>query len=92
MSYRASIAAVALAAALLSMHTTAQALDVTEALTGARPDPANHGRTLDRLPGLRRTDQHAEQRQHHSHAGIHCSILYSVATKHQGLELGRSDG
>ena len=39
--------------------TTAQALDVTEALTGARPYPANLGRTLDRLPGLRRTEQRA---------------------------------
>ena len=39
--------------------TTAQALDVTEALTGVRPYPANLGRTLDRLPGLRRTERHA---------------------------------
>ncbi len=39
--------------------TTAQALDVTEALTGERPYPANLGRTMDRVPGLRRTEQHA---------------------------------
>jgi 8-oxo-dGTP diphosphatase len=39
--------------------TTAQALDVTEALTGDRPYPANLGRTMDRVPGLARTEQHA---------------------------------
>lgn len=39
--------------------TTAQALDVTEALTGDRPYPANLGRTMDRVPGLSRTEQHA---------------------------------
>jgi 8-oxo-dGTP diphosphatase len=39
--------------------TTAQALDVTEALTGDRPYPANLGRTMDRVPGLHRTAQHA---------------------------------
>lgn len=39
--------------------TTAQALDVTEALTGDRPYPANLGRTMDRVPGLRRTTRHA---------------------------------
>ncbi|PRY35649.1 NUDIX hydrolase [Umezawaea tangerina] len=39
--------------------TTAQALDVTEVLTGDRPYPANLGRTMDRIPGLERTEQHA---------------------------------
>jgi 8-oxo-dGTP diphosphatase len=39
--------------------TTAQALDVTEALTGDRPYPANLGRTMDRVPGLSRTTEHA---------------------------------
>lgn len=39
--------------------TTAQALDVTESLTGDRPYPANLGRTMDRVPGLERTSQHA---------------------------------
>ncbi|OLF07387.1 DNA hydrolase [Actinophytocola xinjiangensis] len=39
--------------------TTAQALDVTEALTGERPYPANLGRTMERVPGLRRTAEHA---------------------------------
>jgi 8-oxo-dGTP diphosphatase len=39
--------------------TTAQALDVTEALTGERPYPANLGRTMDRVPGLYRTTDHA---------------------------------
>ncbi|ANN17544.1 DNA hydrolase [Amycolatopsis orientalis] len=39
--------------------TTAQALDVTEALTGDRPYPANLGRTMERVPGLRRTTEHA---------------------------------
>ncbi|MBW4718379.1 NUDIX hydrolase [Saccharothrix sp. SC076] len=39
--------------------TTAQALDVTESLTGDRPYPANLGRTMDRVPGLERTAQHA---------------------------------
>ncbi|GAA3846200.1 NUDIX domain-containing protein [Saccharothrix violaceirubra] len=39
--------------------TTAQALDLTEALTGERPYPANLGRTMERVPGLRRTTQHA---------------------------------
>ncbi|MET1072969.1 MAG: NUDIX hydrolase [Umezawaea sp.] len=39
--------------------TTAQALDVTEALTGDRPYPANLGRTMDRIAGLERTEQHA---------------------------------
>ncbi|MEU5694085.1 NUDIX hydrolase [Actinosynnema sp. NPDC020468] len=39
--------------------TTAQALDVTEALTGDRPYPANLGRTMERVPGLHRTTQHA---------------------------------
>jgi len=39
--------------------TTAQALDVTESLTGDRPYPANLGRTMDRVPGLARTSQHA---------------------------------
>jgi 8-oxo-dGTP diphosphatase len=39
--------------------TTAQALDVTESLSGERPYPANLGRTMDRVPGLRRTTQHA---------------------------------
>lgn len=39
--------------------TTAQALDVTEALTGDRPYPANLGRTMERVPGLERTAQHA---------------------------------
>ncbi|CCH31691.1 NUDIX domain-containing protein [Actinosynnema sp. NPDC047251] len=39
--------------------TTAQALDVTESLTGDRPYPANLGRTMDRVPGLERTEQHA---------------------------------
>ncbi|MFI6031991.1 NUDIX hydrolase [Amycolatopsis magusensis] len=39
--------------------TTAQALDATEALTGDRPYPANLGRTMERLPGLRRTAEHA---------------------------------
>ncbi|GAA2685381.1 MULTISPECIES: NUDIX domain-containing protein [Actinosynnema] len=42
--------------------TTAQALDVTEALTGDRPYPANLGRLMDRVPGLRRTEQHAAAR------------------------------
>ncbi|MET9224798.1 NUDIX hydrolase [Lentzea sp. NPDC003310] len=39
--------------------TTAQALDVTESLTGDRPYPANLGRTMDRVPGLGRTSEHA---------------------------------
>ncbi|SDF95021.1 8-oxo-dGTP diphosphatase [Lentzea fradiae] len=39
--------------------TTAQALDVTESLTGDRPYPANLGRTMDRVPGLERTSEHA---------------------------------
>ncbi len=39
--------------------TTAQALDATESLTGDRPYPANLGRTMDRVPGLERTAQHA---------------------------------
>lgn len=39
--------------------TTTQALDVTESLTGDRPYPANLGRTMERLPGLERTTQHA---------------------------------
>lgn len=39
--------------------TTAQALDVTESLTGDRPYPANLGRTMERVPGLERTSQHA---------------------------------
>ncbi len=39
--------------------TTAQALDVSEALTGDRPYPANLGRTMERVPGLRRTTEHA---------------------------------
>lgn len=39
--------------------TTAQALDVTESLTGDRPYPANLGRTMDRVPGLGRTTEHA---------------------------------
>ncbi|MFT7840436.1 NUDIX domain-containing protein [Saccharothrix sp. BKS2] len=39
--------------------TTAQALDVTESLTGDRPYPANLGRTMERVPGLERTAQHA---------------------------------
>ncbi|CAL9474284.1 hypothetical protein SUDANB95_02888 [Actinosynnema sp. ALI-1.44] len=39
--------------------TTAHALDVTESLTGDRPYPANLGRTMDRIPGLERTTQHA---------------------------------
>ncbi|MEV0679427.1 NUDIX hydrolase [Actinosynnema sp. NPDC050436] len=39
--------------------TTAHALDVTESLTGDRPYPANLGRTMDRVPGLERTEQHA---------------------------------
>ncbi|RKT54928.1 NUDIX domain-containing protein [Saccharothrix australiensis] len=39
--------------------TTAQALDVTESLTGDRPYPANLGRTMDRVPGLTRTTRHA---------------------------------
>jgi len=39
--------------------TTAQALDVTESLTGDRPYPANLGRTMDRVPGLHRTAEHA---------------------------------
>lgn len=39
--------------------TTAQALDATEALTGERPYPANLGRTMERVPGLRRTTEHA---------------------------------
>ncbi|WP_232519907.1 NUDIX hydrolase [Actinosynnema pretiosum] len=42
--------------------TTAQALDATEALTGDRPYPANLGRLMDRVPGLRRTEQHAAAR------------------------------
>lgn len=41
------------------IFTTAQALDVTEALTGDRPYPANLGRTMERVPGLRRTTEHA---------------------------------
>ncbi|ONI90075.1 DNA hydrolase [Saccharothrix sp. ALI-22-I] len=39
--------------------TTAQALDVTESLTGDRPYPANLGRTMERVPGLERTTHHA---------------------------------
>ncbi|WP_436498442.1 NUDIX domain-containing protein [Actinokineospora sp. HUAS TT18] len=39
--------------------TTAQALDVTESLTGDRPYPANLSRTMERVPGLERTAQHA---------------------------------
>ncbi|MFD7657968.1 NUDIX domain-containing protein [Actinosynnema sp. NPDC059797] len=39
--------------------TTAQALDVTESLTGDRPYPANLGRIMERVPGLERTAQHA---------------------------------
>ncbi|GAA1288594.1 NUDIX domain-containing protein [Saccharothrix xinjiangensis] len=39
--------------------TTAQALDVTESLTGDRPYPANLGRVMERVPGLERTTQHA---------------------------------
>jgi 8-oxo-dGTP diphosphatase len=39
--------------------TTAQALDLTESLTGDRPYPANLGRTMERVPGLERTAQHA---------------------------------
>jgi 8-oxo-dGTP diphosphatase len=51
---------VAFTAGLLGPEfTTAQALDVTEALTGDRPYPANLGRTMDRVPGLHRTTQHA---------------------------------
>jgi 8-oxo-dGTP diphosphatase len=51
---------VAFTAGLLGAEfTTAQALDVTEALTGDRPYPANLGRTMDRVPGLHRTTQHA---------------------------------
>jgi 8-oxo-dGTP diphosphatase len=50
----------AFTAGLLGVEfTTAQALDVTEALTGDRPYPANLGRTMERVPGLRRTTQHA---------------------------------
>jgi 8-oxo-dGTP diphosphatase len=50
----------AFTAGLLGVEfTTAQALDVTEALTGDRPYPANLGRTMDRVPGLHRTTQHA---------------------------------
>lgn len=41
------------------IFTTAQALDATEALTGDRPYPANLGRTMERVPGLRRTTEHA---------------------------------
>jgi 8-oxo-dGTP diphosphatase len=51
---------VAFTAGLLGPEfTTAQALDVTESLTGDRPYPANLGRTMDRLPGLERTSEHA---------------------------------
>ncbi|MGZ3142613.1 NUDIX hydrolase [Lentzea chajnantorensis] len=51
---------VAFTAGLLGPEfTTAQALDVTESLTGDRPYPANLGRTMDRVPGLERTTQHA---------------------------------
>lgn len=51
---------VAFTAGLLGrIFTTAQALDVTEALTGDRPYPANLGRTMERVPGLRRTTEHA---------------------------------
>ncbi|ROP35569.1 8-oxo-dGTP diphosphatase [Saccharothrix texasensis] len=39
--------------------TTAQALDVTESLTGDRPYPANLGRIMERVPGLERTTHHA---------------------------------
>ncbi|MEV6909413.1 NUDIX hydrolase [Amycolatopsis sp. NPDC051071] len=41
------------------IFTTAQALDASEALTGDRPYPANLGRTMERVPGLRRTTEHA---------------------------------
>ncbi|SER25247.1 8-oxo-dGTP diphosphatase [Lentzea xinjiangensis] len=51
---------VAFTAGLLGPEfTTAQALDVTESLTGDRPYPANLGRTMDRVPGLERTSEHA---------------------------------
>ncbi|MFC5289833.1 NUDIX hydrolase [Actinokineospora guangxiensis] len=51
---------VAFSAGLMGREfTTAQALDVTEALTGDRPYPANLGRSMERLPGLRRTAEHA---------------------------------
>ncbi|WP_414938847.1 NUDIX hydrolase [Amycolatopsis sp. cmx-11-51] len=51
---------VAFTAGLLgSTFTTAQALDATEALTGDRPYPANLGRIMERVPGLRRTTEHA---------------------------------
>jgi 8-oxo-dGTP diphosphatase len=51
---------VAFTAGLLGPEfTTAQALDVTESLTGDRPYPANLGRTMDRVPGLVRTSEHA---------------------------------
>ncbi|MFD4640962.1 NUDIX hydrolase [Lentzea sp. NPDC058436] len=51
---------VAFTAGLLGREfTTAQALDVTESLTGDRPYPANLGRTMDRVPGLERTSEHA---------------------------------
>ncbi|GLY53517.1 NUDIX hydrolase [Lentzea sp. NBRC 102530] len=51
---------VAFTAGLLGREfTTAQALDVTESLTGDRPYPANLGRTMDRVPGLSRTSEHA---------------------------------
>ncbi|WP_181774020.1 NUDIX hydrolase [Amycolatopsis pittospori] len=51
---------VAFTAGLLGpTFTTAQALDATEALTGERPYPANLGRTMERVPGLRRTTEHA---------------------------------
>ncbi|QFZ21374.1 NUDIX domain-containing protein [Saccharothrix syringae] len=51
---------VAFTAGLLGREfTTAQALDVTESLTGDRPYPANLGRIMERLPGLARTAQHA---------------------------------
>jgi 8-oxo-dGTP diphosphatase len=51
---------VAFTAGLLGREfTTAQALDVTESLTGDRPYPANLGRIMERVPGLERTAQHA---------------------------------
>lgn len=51
---------VAFTAGLLGpTFTTAQALDATEALTGDRPYPANLGRIMERVPGLRRTTEHA---------------------------------
>ncbi|KZB88188.1 NUDIX hydrolase [Amycolatopsis regifaucium] len=51
---------VAFTAGLLGpAFTTAQALDATEALTGDRPYPANLGRIMERVPGLRRTTEHA---------------------------------